>query len=74
VVPVVVVFPKPVEIELVNEPVPNPVEPNGLLAEIGDCVVACDPNMDVLVEAGVVVAVLNVNGEVWAGCAATGVL
>ena len=60
--------------ELVKLLVPNPVEPNGLLAEIGDWVVACDPNIDELVEAGVVVAVLNVNGEVWAGCAVPDVL
>ena len=51
-------------VEFVKPPVPKPVDPNGLFADIGDCVVAVEPNMGVFAGAVVVVAVLNVNGDV----------
>ena len=53
--------PNPVEVELVK-PVPKPVEPNGLAADNGDCVVDW-PNNEVVAAGAAVVAVLKLNGD-----------
>ena len=76
VVPVVVVAeaPKPVDNEVFKPVVPNPVEPNGLLADIGDWVFVVAPKIEPVVVAGCVVDALKLNGDVCAGCEVNDVL